>query len=74
MPRSVYGTNYKPRSKIPRNLVLAATIAIVVAAFVWMTHDPKTFRRLSGFRPEVTIMQPAVEALRVDAKEKRVAR
>jgi len=48
MDRCVYGRDYKPRSKILRNLLVGVATTIILVAFTWTTYDPKTLMRLTG--------------------------
>jgi hypothetical protein len=59
MSRYVYGRDYKPPSKTPRNLLIAIAAAAAVITFVWKTYDPHTFRLINGLQPAAEKMQPA---------------
>jgi len=48
LSRSLYGLDYKPRSKMARNVLLGVGAVIILLTFVWTTHDDKTFRLLDA--------------------------
>ena len=60
MRRIIYGHDYKSPSNFARNLLIGVAALILLFAFVWTTYDPKTIRLLSGVRPDVKRIEPAV--------------
>lgn len=71
MHRRLYGRDYKSPSNALRNLLVGIVAVIILATFVWTTYDPKTFRVLSGIRPEAKNMQPPAEPQHIDAMQQR---
>ena len=68
--RNVYGRYHKPPSQAGRIFLISILTMIVVVAFVWTTYDPKTFRLLSGARPDAVQKQQSSEPKSVDAKSR----
>jgi hypothetical protein len=48
LSQSLYGHDYKPRSKMARNVLLGIGAVIILITFVWTTYDDKTFRLLDA--------------------------
>jgi hypothetical protein len=71
MHRRLYGHDYKSPSNALRNLLVGIAAVIILAAFVWTTYDPQTFRLLSGIRSEAKNMQPPAEPRRIDAMQQK---
>jgi hypothetical protein len=70
MNRSLYGHDCKPLSTMIRNLLVGIAGLIILIAFVWTTYDPRTFRMLSGARPEARDIPPPAESRPVDVTER----